>query len=76
MFVLGLTQSSAVLVLGERRRYTHVGALVHLTHAVDGYHANLVVEVVLIHIALVEDYLEQEGDLINVEAFELPCLEV
>ena len=50
--------------------------MVHLTHAVDGDHAHLVVEVVLVHEAFVEHDLEQEGDLVHIDGFELAGLEI
>ena len=40
---------------------------VHLSHAVDSDHANLVVQVVLVYVALVEDYLEKKSELVHID---------
>lgn len=49
---------------------------VHFPHAVNGYHAYLVIEVVLVDIAFLENDLEQESDLVHIDALQLSGLEI
>ena len=49
---------------------------IHLSHAVDSDHSDLVIEIVLVNVALVEHDLEKQSQLINVHAFELPRLKI
>ena len=49
---------------------------VHFPHAINGDQAYLVIEVVLVHIAFLENYLEQERDLVHIDALQLSGLEI